>query len=249
MNRTGKQLFFSSIYLLILLLIAGGIYFFYLGPAPSCTDNKQNQGESGIDCGGSCVPCEVKDLSPVSEEVKFFLAGKNQATLLAKVKNPSRNFSANFSYEFNLGGSLSNQRELRGKETLAPERVEYIVVPGVPVDAGNIKSINLDITELNWSENKNSTSNIRVDGESKIDKTRVTVFGVLSNGSAANLPTVKLTALLKDREGKIINASVTRLEKVEAFSQRQFIIFFPEIEGLAENLNPQKTEVQWEVDE
>lgn len=27
-------------------------------PAPTCTDGIQNQGETGIDCGGSCPPCE-----------------------------------------------------------------------------------------------------------------------------------------------------------------------------------------------
>lgn len=248
MNRTGKQLFFGSVYLLILILIAGGIYLFYLGPAPSCIDNKQNQGEVGIDCGGSCTPCEVKDLSPVTEEVKIFSAGKNQVTLLAKVRNPSRNFTASFSYEFNLGGALLDER-LRGRETLAPERTEYIVVPGLPVDAEKISSINLNIAELNWDENKTSVLNVRVDSRSKIDKTRVTVVGVLSNDSAANLPTVKLTALLVNKEGKVINASVARLEKVDAFSQKQFIIFFPEAPGLAVDFDPQKTEIQWEIDE
>ena len=43
---------------LILLLIFIGYKTFYR--IPTCTDNKENQDETGIDCGGSCKPCKVK---------------------------------------------------------------------------------------------------------------------------------------------------------------------------------------------
>ncbi len=249
MNRTLKQLTFGSFYFIIFALVAIGIYLFYLKPASSCTDNKQNQEETAIDCGGPCIPCEVKGTNLITEEVKIFPTGKNQATLLAKVRNPSRNFSASFSYEFNLGGTRFFQRELRGRETIAPQKVQYIVVPNLPIDGGSINGVNLDISKLNWSENKPLALNIRVNSQSNIDKNRVTVTGVLSNNSAVNLPIVKLTALLFDKEGKVLNASITQLEKVEAFSEKQFIIFFPEVEGLAKNLDPQKTEIQWELND
>ncbi len=247
MNRTLKQLTFGSIYFIFFAFVAFGVYLFYFNPAPSCIDNKQNQKETAIDCGGPCIPCEVKGLNLVTEEVKIFPTGKNQATLLAKVRNPSRNFSASFSYEFNLGSTRSNQRELRGRETLAPQKIQYIVVPNLPIDERSINGVNLDISDLNWSENKLPALNIRINSQSDINKNRVTVTGVLSNNSAVNLPTVKLTALLFDKEGKILNASIAELKKVEAFSEKQFIVFFPEVEGLAKNLDPQKTEIQWEL--
>lgn len=250
MNRAGKQLSFGSIYLLILILIAGGAYLLYFKPAPSCTDNKQNQKETAIDCGGSCIPCEIKGVNLITEEVKIFPTGTGQATLLAKVRNPSREFSASFSYEFNLGGTRLNQRELRGNGTIAPQKSQYIVAPNLPIDREDINGISLDISGLNWRENKSPVLNIRIDSRSSIDKNRVvTVTGVFSNNSAVNLPTVKLTALLFDKEGKVLNASIAELEKVDAFRTKQFIIFFPEARGLADSLDPQKTEIQWELDD
>ncbi|MDP2650557.1 MAG: FxLYD domain-containing protein [bacterium] len=249
MSRTLKQLTFGSVYFVILALVALGVYLLYFKPAPSCADNKQNQSEIGVDCGSSCIPCEVKGLNIVTEEIKIFPTGKSQITLLAKVRNPSQNFSASFSYKFNLGGTLAGQRELRGRETLAPQKIQYIVVPNLPIDEERIAGVSLDISELNWSENKLPVLNIRVNSQSDVNKNRVTVTGVLSNNSAANLPTVRLTALLFDKEGKILNASIAELGKVEAFSERQFIVFFPEVEGLAENVDPQKTEIQWELDD
>ena len=249
MSRTLKQLTFGSAFFIIFALAALGAYSFYFRSSPSCTDNKQNQSESGVDCGGSCIPCEVKGLNIITEEIKIFSTSKSQITLLAKVRNPSQNFSASFSYKFNLGGTLAGQRELRGRETLAPQKIQYIVVPNLPIDEERINGVSLDISELNWNENNLPVLNIRVNSQSNVDKNRVTVTGVLSNNSAANLPTIKLTALLFDREGKALNVSITELEKVEAFSERQFIVFFPEIEWLAENVDPKKTEIQWELDD
>ncbi|MDP2650942.1 MAG: FxLYD domain-containing protein, partial [bacterium] len=179
----------------------------------------------------------------------IFPTGKSQITLLAKVRNPSQNFSASFYYKFNKGGTLAGQREIRGRETLAPQKIQYIVVPNLPIDEERINGVSLDISELNWNENNLPVLNIRVNSQSNVDKNRVTVTGVLSNNSAANLPTIKLTALLFDKEGKVLNASITELGKIEAFSERQFIVFFPEVEGLTKNVDPQKTEIQWELDD
>ncbi|MEX2033419.1 MAG: FxLYD domain-containing protein [Candidatus Colwellbacteria bacterium] len=249
MSRTLKQLTFGSAYFVIFALVVLGAYLLYFKSAPSCADNKQNQSESGVDCGDSCIPCEVKGLNVVIEEIKIFPTGKSQITLLAKVRNPSQSFSASFSYKFNLGGTLADQRELRGRETLVPQKIQYIVVPNLPIDEERINSVSLDVFGLNWIENDLPILDIRVNSQFNVDKNRVTVTGVLSNNSAVNLPTVKLTALLFDREGKVLNASITELEKVGAFSERQFIVFFPEIEGLAKNVDPKKTEIQWELDD
>lgn len=254
MNRTWKQISFGAIYLLVIVLIIGGIYFFYLKPASSCSDNKQNQKETGIDCGGSCIPCEVKGLNLITEELVIIPASENQATLLAKVRNPSQNFSAEFSYKFELDKAILNQSSLglRGKEIIAPGTAEFIVVPGLIVDAGGVRSINLNISGLNWIEDRSPPLSISVNAEPEFDESRaaIVITGILSNNSAVNLPRVNLTAILFDKAGDTLDASVTRLEKVEAFSQREFTIFFPPAyKAFANDFDPQKTKIQWDLDE
>lgn len=254
MNRTWKQLSFGSIYLLILLLIIGGIWFFYLKPAPSCTDNKQNQNEVGIDCGGSCVPCEVKNLNLVTEELVIIPASETQATLLAKVRNPSQNFTAEFYYKFELDKLISNPsaQGLSGKKILAPGETKFIVAPGLTVDAGAVRNINLNITDLNWVDDRSTPLNISVNAETKFDENMaaIVITGILSNNSSVNLPRVNLTAILFDKAGDTLDASITRLEKVEAFSQRQFTIFFPPAyKGLTDDLDSPRTKIQWDLDE
>lgn len=249
MNRTRKQFAYGSLYLVILTLIAGSIYFFVFKPAPSCSDNKQNQKEVGVDCGGPCIPCEVKGLSLATEELKIFPAGQNQITLLARVKNPSPNFPVRFSYKFNLGGTLLN-KTLGGNTIIAPGASKYLVIPGVSIAAEDVKSIDLETTEPNWqSESKTEVKNIGLSVQTNVDQVKITVTGTLVNKSAMSFRQIDLTALLFGREGEILNASTARLEKIEAFSEKQFIIFFPESEGLMKNLDSQKTEVYWEINE
>ena len=248
-NRTGKQFAFGFIVLIMTGIIATGVYYFYFKPAPSCFDNEQNQKEAGIDCGGPCTPCEVKGLDLITEEAKAFPAGENKTTLLARVKNPSRSFPVSFSYKFSLGGTFLDDT-LRGDAVIAPGASKYFVIPGVAIPTKDIKSINLEISELNWqSENKTKIRNIGITTETNVKEDRVIVTGTLTNSSATSFPRVDLIALLFSKEGEILNVSVTRLEKVEAFSQKQFIVFFPEVGGLIQNLDPEKSEVYWEVDE
>lgn len=250
MNRTGKQFAVGFVFLIILALIIGGIWFFYFKPAPSCTDNKQNQKEIGIDCGGPCIPCEVKGVNLVTEELKTFPAGKDETTLLVKIRNPSLHFSAKFYYQFELGGALPLQsRELVGRETLAPGATEYVVVPNLAINPKDISGFDFNITELNWSEEKSLLPNIRISRQTNIVNTKVTVTGVLFNDSAVNLATINLTVLLFNTKGETLNVSLTQLENVEAFSQKPFSFFFPEVEGLTKDIDPQKTVIRWDLND
>jgi len=69
--RTRRQLLYFSIFVLVVLALIGGLVW-YFWPQSTCTDNKQNGSENGIDCGGSCVPClkDIRDLSVTW--VRFF---------------------------------------------------------------------------------------------------------------------------------------------------------------------------------
>src|SRR3972149_5146981 len=188
MSRTTKQLAFGAVYLSIFAIIVGGVYLFYFKPAPSCFDDKQNQKETGIDCGSSCIPCEVKGLDLTTEEVKTFPAGENKTTLLAKVKNPSQSFPVSFSYKFSLGGTFLDDT-LRGDAVIAPGASKYFVIPGVAIPIKDIKSINLEISELNWqSENKTKIRNIGITTETNVKENRITVTGTLANSSATSFP-------------------------------------------------------------
>lgn len=102
--RRVKQIIFGILYVCFLLLVISGIYFLFLKPASSCFDNKQNSNETGVDCGGSCIPCEQKYAQPLKFNwIKNFSNGENKIILVAEIKNPNLNYTASdFIYTFNV---------------------------------------------------------------------------------------------------------------------------------------------------
>ena len=87
-KRFGKQILYLISYLTVIFLIFLSIYLIWFKPTPACNDNSQNQGETGVDCGGPCEPCEIKTLSLVEVSfVKYFPAGE-KTILLAEIKIP-----------------------------------------------------------------------------------------------------------------------------------------------------------------
>jgi len=63
--RTQKQIVVGlATTLVILALVFMGKNIFK--PKPTCSDNKQNQNEDAVDCGGPCLACDLKDLEPLS---------------------------------------------------------------------------------------------------------------------------------------------------------------------------------------
>lgn len=102
--RRIKQIIFGILYACFFLLVVSGIYFLFLKPTPSCFDNKQNGDETGVDCGGSCIPCEQKYAQPLKENwIKNFSNGENKIILVAEIKNPNLNYAASdFVYTFDV---------------------------------------------------------------------------------------------------------------------------------------------------
>jgi len=79
-------MFYFAIFAGIILALIGGLIW-YFWPKPTCTDNRQNGQEQGVDCGGACTPClgEIRDLSVLW--VRFFKSREGFYDVAALVEN------------------------------------------------------------------------------------------------------------------------------------------------------------------
>ena len=60
--------------------------------APSCTDHKLNQGETGIDCGGPCpYLCSIDEVPPKVSFVRAVSPQQGRTDVVAYVYNPNSN--------------------------------------------------------------------------------------------------------------------------------------------------------------
>ena len=104
-KRVLKRTVIIIIYLVIFSLIGTGLYYIFRAK-PTCSDGQQNQGEAGIDCGGSCsVQCEempkIENVRVLEKAVLPVGEGKYDA--MAKINNPNPQLGvAEFEYSFNL---------------------------------------------------------------------------------------------------------------------------------------------------
>src|SRR3989344_9632621 len=98
-------LFLFSGAVVVAFLTIVGIATFY--KTPTCTDGKQNQDESGIDCGGSCTYlCREDQIAPTVLFTKALQNVEGRTDVIAEVENKNIGVAAkSVPYRLTLYGS------------------------------------------------------------------------------------------------------------------------------------------------
>lgn len=244
-----------SIIIFIYLLIFAGLsalVYSWLKPVESCFDQKMNQNEQGIDCGGVCQErCNV--LSQVNLEVKengFVESGiSGKYDLFSRIFNPNNDFgSGNFNYEFDLkdagGTSLG---KFSGESFILPGEEKYLVATNVP--SGTVPSeINLTIQNVKWEEFVNyEKPQLKIINRNYLETSSGVgfseAFGLLKNESPFDFSTIKINMILKDSSGKIVALNSTVINTVKTGESRDFkALWLNRFPGEVENVEFQ-TEV------
>ena len=127
-----KRVFYFLIVFFIVALVV--VLFFVINrKAPSCFDNKQNQNETGVDCGGVCeavCPNEVVNLTTIW--VRPFRVSLGNYAAAALVQNSNLFGVKQLRYRFKLYDSdnlLVNERE--GVTYVNPDEQFVIFEPNI----------------------------------------------------------------------------------------------------------------------
>ncbi len=256
MGRIVKQLFFGSLFLLFLILAGVFVYFNFFSVKPTCFDGIKNQKEEDVDCGGPCPSCEIRKLQIISESPKAFFITKTKVSLVVKVNNQSFNYwPYKFDYVFDVyaaDGSLL--KSLKGSSSLGLGEARYIIEPIVDINFQKISKIDFRTENIEWREFESfhpfiiKTESVKVG----FDSNNVVVSGFIVNDSAISIDKLAVYALFFNKSGRIINASGTQLENVDAFSKKKFDIFLPYQAVMAEGQPKDKsmdvnlTKIIWE---
>lgn len=135
-NRLQKQIVIGLIFLFFVLLVAKGAYLL-IQPAPTCFDNKRNQKEEEVDCGGPCVACELKYHPPLSssgEPIILFSKDK-KVDVVFKLINLSPEWGIKqFSYKLIFKGQDGEIEEIAKTGFILPREVKYFLVPRIELN-------------------------------------------------------------------------------------------------------------------
>ncbi|MBI3334977.1 MAG: hypothetical protein HY001_00560 [Candidatus Portnoybacteria bacterium] len=201
MNSDTKRIFKRIVIALIYFLVIGGIgllwYALRQPPVASCFDNIQNQGEEGVDCGGSCKSCEeIKKLSLF--EVKFFPTKKGFVDVFAELSNTNISYGVSqLAYTFEL---YDRDNTLVGAKSgvtyFQPNSTKFVIEQAIPV-IKEAKTAKFQFAQPQFEEVKNYV------------KPRLNVLGVrskpLGEGEAGFLAV----------QGNVINQTNFNFDKVE----------------------------------
>jgi len=231
MTRNSKRALIICIYFLIFGVI-GSLLYYLISPGPTCSDGKKNQGETGIDCGGPCAPCEkeinAEDL--VVEEQYFVYGDNDRFDVMAKIKNPNNQYGAGkIKYRFDLtdqsGAVLATQD---GENFILPGETKYIIDVNL---ASSVKpyTVKFSVTDVEWEEfldyEEPKLSIYNKDYWEDADKN--TVFGLLRNESYFDFNFIEIDIVLRGGNGKPLALGKYEMRTVKTQEERDFKVFWP----------------------
>lgn len=241
--RLAKQLLYGAGYLTVFFLIVFAIYLVWLKPAPTCFDNRQNQNETGVDCGGFCPSCKIKTLIPPEISWLKYFSIDNQTIVAAEIKNSNLNYGADsFSYTIdaydNNGAKI---KSLTKNSFIYAGEIKYLVEP-IEINSKNIKEVKFSFSDINWKLNEEFKKPIIQLRDVKAESTAVS--GFLTNNNAFRLSKIRIFGFQYNQYGIIASASKTELENMPAFEEKFFKINFPKN---LNNIEPSKTKTYVEA--
>ena len=229
MRRVAKQIIYGIIFVAVIALIVWGVYAFMFAPAQSCFDGRQNQGEVGVDCGGPCVSCDIKNLQDIQVSDSHIFPASDGVGVVIELHNPNVSWGArSFDYTITLKNELGNDvKTLTGSSYIYSGELKYIIEPYISQSVQHITSASMAITNVQWvSIEQMKKPHIEVlDTKTYKDKFMY-VSGRIENKDSTDYGPVSVKALLYSHDGTLLAASQTSVDTLSAFDSANFSVPF-----------------------
>lgn len=231
--RTRRQFAVIAI-IAFVILVPLGLFIYFSLPAPTCFDNKKNQGEEEIDCGGICIPCELKHPKEITVLWARFVPTREGAyDLIAEIRNQNVKLGAGeLLYEFRLfddRGVLISART--GKTFLFPGETAHAVETNI-VTKRTPRTISFRAFDAQWRFTDAlppdvviGGTNLRVSSESG----ETVLTASLINRSLSDFSNVHVVAFLLDGAENVIAASAIIEPRLASGEARQIFFSWPRL--------------------
>ncbi len=228
------------IYVAIVVLSFATLVFLLISPnfkkAPTCTDNKQNGTETGVDCGGSCSNACFTQVDPVSilwARTFKVVAGRYNA--VAYIENHNKNTAVNkINYKFRFADANNIYIGKREGTTFIPPSGKFVVFePGI--DIGNSIPVytTFEFTQVpQWQtvlQEKLSQLEILISSIILSDENTSPRLSVMvKNNSFFTIPEMDVVVILYDADHNAISVGSSYLEMLAGEENREVVFTWPE---------------------
>jgi len=218
---------------IFVLLLGGAVYFaypYFTKPA-TCTDNKMNGTETGVDCGGQCRAFCTDEVNPlVVVWARTFPVSGSLYSAVAYIENQNINAGiSQISYQFKVydgNNVLITTRE--GKTFVAPNGRTAIFEPGLNMGNRVPRRTAFSFTTAEYFYKMDARyQNVRVFAKDPVvgdEEAMPKVEGVIENNSIYTIPEMSVIAIVYDEFGNALGASKTITEALPPESRTS--VFF-----------------------
>jgi len=223
-----RQLLYLLIAILILVAVAVG-GFFYFKPQATCFDDKKNQDELGVDCGGVCGSClgETKEIITLWSNV--FPLGNGVYEIASLVRNP--NFFAGLpqvKYTFKLYDDNNILIAVREGKTFFNPNEDYLIFEtGISVGERTPRRVFIEFDNLNWKRIERERLQIAVSEKSFDNSIFPILKARITNKTLSIASDIEAAAILFDDEDNAIGVSVTRVGALSSESSQLLSFTWP----------------------
>ena len=230
-----RQILYYIVGVVMLAVLLAASYQLFFKKVPTCFDQVQNNGEAGVDCGGSCMLlCPDVARAPTVLWARAFQSAPNTYTAAAYIQNNNVAVGAGAKqahYSFQLLDSnniLIAERE--GVVDIPPMQTVPIVEIGI--DAGNRQVartfFNFDPNlPLKWNKvDKASVQALRISNTSAYQDGKLSTTVI--NDAFEDAKKVQVVAVLFDEQGVARAASKSTLSKIARRSSQAIVFTWPE---------------------
>lgn len=240
MKRRFKQLAYLTLFFAFWAGVVWLAYISLFAQPPSCFDNKMNQGEEGVDCGGPCKTfCINQNLTPPAPlgTPRVFQPSADLLSVLVEIKNPNPGTALRqVPYKVTVSGEYGPPLNISGVASLYESEVRRFVLVRPSGGLSGLLSAELDITtsSAQWAAAEtfqrpllnilSAITSTSTDG--------VRVEGTVSSDDALSVTDVTVIALFYDGYGDLVGASQTVLARLNPGESSRFTIAYPDIPGI-----------------
>lgn len=212
-----KVTFFSLFFSIVMIITALAIYS--LLPAPSCTDNKLNQQEEQIDCGGpNCTPC----LSEKADNLivlwsRYFEVRPGVYDVAALVENINLTLGTKtLPYVIELYDEFGSRIVMhKGTTYTLPNKQFLIFVANMETGIRKPVRMIFKLGSFSWERIDEQTLPLIVSRTERLfDKDRPRLVATITNSSLHDVTGVDVAVIVSDASNNTIAVGEVRLDRV-----------------------------------
>ncbi|MEI6042211.1 MAG: hypothetical protein WCQ00_01445 [bacterium] len=234
-----KQLIYGITFVMILSALIGlPLYFNFFNKSPTCFDNKRNQDETGVDCGGICTKACTADVigTPLLLWSRAFTIANGKNNLVAYLQNPNLNYiSEPFSYVFNVFDDNNILLGTREGVVSATNEKNFVVFEQA-FDAGQRKigKVIFEITSpVTWIRKPSEKAKVTVSSDQIISVAGIpTLTSTITNTTVKTYTNFYVVAIVYDVDGNAKVVSRTLVDELRGNGKADVVFTWPYLTDL-----------------